>query len=56
VLYAGRVRLWHLALVLLIGLLAVAVAVGTTPAGEVWAQRLLVSAESLVNQAQGLFP
>ena len=35
-LYAGRVRLWHLALVLLAGLLALAVAIAATPVGEQW--------------------
>ncbi|HSV37877.1 MAG TPA: putative cytokinetic ring protein SteA [Nocardioidaceae bacterium] len=35
-LYAGRVRLWHLALVLLAGLMAVAAAVATTPVGQDW--------------------
>lgn len=34
--YAGRVRLWHLLLVLLVGLLAVAAAIGTTPIGQEW--------------------
>jgi uncharacterized membrane-anchored protein len=35
-LHAGRVRLWHLALILLTGLVALAVAVGTTPVGAHW--------------------
>jgi uncharacterized membrane-anchored protein len=59
VLYAGRVRTWHLALVLLVGLLAVVAAVTTTPAGEVWAEELraatVSAAESLADQVQGLF-
>jgi uncharacterized membrane-anchored protein len=37
-LYAGRVRPWHLALVLLAGLVALAVAVGSTPVGARWWQ------------------
>lgn len=36
VLYAGRVRRRHLALVLLVGILALAVAVATTPVGNAW--------------------
>ncbi len=35
-LYAGRVRAWHLALVLLAGLVALAVAVASTPLGAQW--------------------
>ncbi len=35
-LYAGRVRLWHLLFLLLAGLLALAIAVGTTPVGQDW--------------------
>lgn len=35
-LYAGRVRVWQLLLVLFAGLLAVAAAIGTTPAGQDW--------------------
>jgi uncharacterized membrane-anchored protein len=54
-LYAGRVRLWHLLLVLLVGLLAVAVAVAATPTGEQWTTDLRDAAESLVDQVQGLF-
>ncbi|HET6562806.1 MAG TPA: putative cytokinetic ring protein SteA [Marmoricola sp.] len=53
-LYAGRVRLWHLLLVLVVGLLAVAVAVAATPAGEQWAAELRDAAESLLDQVQGL--
>jgi uncharacterized membrane-anchored protein len=44
-LYAGRVRLWHLALVLLAGLLALAVAIAATPVGHQWWASI-----------QGLFP
>ncbi len=35
-LYAGVVRPWHLALALLVGLLALALAVATTPVGSQW--------------------
>jgi uncharacterized membrane-anchored protein len=40
VLYAGRVRLWQLALVLLAGLIALLAAVATTPRGEDWVDDL----------------
>ena len=53
-LYAGRVRLWHLLLVLLVGLLAVALAVAATPMGEQWAAELRDAAESLLDRVQGL--
>lgn len=39
-LYAGRVRLWQLAVVLLAGLLALLAAVATTPRGEDWLDEL----------------
>ncbi len=35
-LYAGRVRVWHLVLVLLAGLIALAVAIAATPVGATW--------------------
>ena len=35
-LYAGRVRLWQLQLVLLVGLMALAVALASTPVGHQW--------------------
>ena len=54
-LYAGRVRLWHLLLVLVVGLLAVALAVAATPMGEQWAAELRDAAESLLDRVQGLF-
>jgi uncharacterized membrane-anchored protein len=54
-LYAGRVRLWHLMLVLLVGLLAVALAVSATPVGEQWAAELRDAAEPLLDRVQGLF-
>jgi uncharacterized membrane-anchored protein len=40
-LYAGRVRTWHLALLVLAGLLAVAAAVATTPVGQDWWDQLV---------------
>ncbi|HET7430014.1 MAG TPA: putative cytokinetic ring protein SteA [Nocardioides sp.] len=39
-LYSGRVRPRHVFLVLVLGLLALAVAVGITPVGQEWAQQL----------------
>jgi uncharacterized membrane-anchored protein len=40
-LYAGRVRTWHLALLVLAGLIAVLAAVVTTPVGQDWWDRLV---------------
>jgi uncharacterized membrane-anchored protein len=54
-LYSGRVRLWHLALVLLAGLLALAVAIGSTPGGEAWWQDLRGALTDLIDWIQGLF-
>ena len=53
-LYAGRVRLWHLALVLLVGLLALAAAVSLTPEGERAVEALRPAYDSLVSWIQGL--
>lgn len=39
-LYSGRVRPWHLLLVMLAGLVALAAAVAVTPVGQEWAQQL----------------
>ncbi|MFC7493946.1 MULTISPECIES: putative cytokinetic ring protein SteA [unclassified Nocardioides] len=47
-LYAGRVRPWHLLLVMLAGLLALAAAVSVTPVGQEWA-------DSFSDTIQGLF-
>jgi uncharacterized membrane-anchored protein len=54
-LYSGRVRLWHLALVLLAGLVALAVAIGATPVGEQWWDRLGDTLTDLLGWIQGLF-
>ncbi len=53
-LYAGRVRLWQLAIVLLAGLVALAAAVSTTPVGGDWVQELLDHLERLVDTIRGL--
>ena len=54
-LYAGRVRLWHLALVLLAGLVALGVAIAATPVGEGWWEDLQVALSDLFDWIQGLF-
>ena len=53
-LYAGRVRLWQLALVLLAGLLALGAAVATTPTGEQWLKDWWSFVEQLVDTIRGL--
>jgi uncharacterized membrane-anchored protein len=47
-LYSGRVRPWHLLLVMIAGLVALAAAVGVTPVGREWA-------DSISDTIQGLF-
>jgi uncharacterized membrane-anchored protein len=54
-LYAGRVRLWHLALVLLAGLVALAVAISATPVGGGWWEDLQAALSDLFDWIQGLF-
>ncbi|QNN52619.1 putative cytokinetic ring protein SteA [Nocardioides mesophilus] len=54
-LYSGRVRLWHLAVVLLAGLVALAVALAATPVGADWWDALLDALNDLVSWIQGLF-
>ena len=49
-LYTGRVRLWQIWLVLLVGLLAVAAAVASTPVGHAWAEDLVRAAQDLRSQ------
>lgn len=55
VLYSGRVRLWQLLLVLLVGLVALAVAIGLTPRGEVWFDDLRDWIDPALDRLQGLF-
>jgi len=55
-LYAGRVRLWHLMVVLLAGLLALAVALAATPVGSEWWDELRSAFPDLVAPIQGLVP
>jgi uncharacterized membrane-anchored protein len=52
-LYAGRVRLWQMLVVLLIGLVALGAAVATTPVGEQWIKDLLDQAQQVVDTIQG---
>jgi uncharacterized membrane-anchored protein len=54
-LYSGRVRPWHLLLVMLAGLVALAAAVSVTPVGHEWAQTLADTCSDLYDQALGLF-
>ena len=53
-LYAGRVRLWHLALVLLTGLVLLAAAVLATPAGQDWWSQLGDALSDLPEWSRGL--
>ncbi len=54
-LYAGRVRIWHLALVMLAGLLALGVAIGATPVGADWWDAIKQALSDLFDWIQGLF-
>ncbi len=54
-LYAGRVRLWHLVLVLLAGLVALGVAVAATPTGEQWWSSIGAALSDVLDWIQGLF-
>ena len=54
-LYSGRVRAWHLWLVLLAGLLAVVAAIGVTPVGQQWFDDLRPALSDLFSTVQGLF-
>jgi uncharacterized membrane-anchored protein len=54
-LYSGRVRPWHLMLVMLAGLVALAAAVSVTPVGQEWADSLSAALSDLSERIQGLF-
>jgi len=54
-LYAGRVRLWHLAAVLLAGLVALGVAIAATPLGDEWWSSVQAALTDLIDWIQGLF-
>lgn len=53
-LYAGRIRLWHLALVLLAGVIALLVAVAATPVGGGWWDSAQDGITDLFDWIQGL--
>lgn len=53
VLYAGRVRPWHLLLVLVAGLVALAAAIAVTPVGQEWTDQLT---SWLSDTTRGLLP
>ena len=55
-LYSGRVRARHVWLTLLLGLLAVGVAVAATPVGQEWWDQLQPHLSDVVDQIRGLFP
>ncbi len=52
-LYSGRVRLWHLLLIVLAGVVALALAIGATPVGQEWWVSLRASLAELVDWIQG---
>lgn len=54
-LYSGRVRPWHLLVLMLAGLAALAAAVSVTPVGQEWADSLGSALADLYDQALGLF-
>ena len=54
VLYAGRLRAWHLALLLLASLLVLGAAIVATPVGSEWWQDLEDALEPAWDWAQGL--
>lgn len=54
-LYSGRVRLWHLLLILLAGILAVVLAVAATPVGQQWWGSLQPALDDVTDWFQGLF-
>jgi uncharacterized membrane-anchored protein len=53
-LYAGRVRLWHLAVVILAGLVALAVAIAATPVGGDWWSSIRGALSDVLDWIQGL--
>jgi uncharacterized membrane-anchored protein len=54
-LYEHRVRSWLVLLVLLVGLLAVAAAIATTPVGQDWWDQISAWYDDLVSWVKGLF-
>ena len=54
-LYSGRVRIWHLLLVLLVGILALGVAIAATPVGADWWSSIGGALSDVLDWIQGLF-
>ncbi len=54
-LYAGRVRVWHLLLVLLAGIVALLVSIAATPVGQEWWASVQAALDDLFTWFQGLF-
>ncbi|MBZ5740735.1 putative cytokinetic ring protein SteA [Nocardioides mangrovi] len=54
-LYSGRVRPWHLLLVMLAGLVALAAAIAVTPVGQDWLDQLPGALSDLRHDLSGLF-
>lgn len=54
-LYAGRVRLWHMLVVLLAGVVALCIAIAATPVGQEWWSSIQPSLHDLLDWFQGLF-
>jgi uncharacterized membrane-anchored protein len=53
-LYAGRVRIWHLVVVLLAGVAALLVAIAATPIGQEWWTTVQASLQDVFDWLQGL--
>ena len=54
-LYAGRVRPWHLLVLMLAGFVALAAAVSVTPVGQEWVDAASAVLSDLYDRIQGLF-
>jgi len=54
-LYSGRVRLWQLVLVLLTGVAALLLSLGSTPVGQEWLSSVQAWFDDAVRWAEGLF-
>jgi uncharacterized membrane-anchored protein len=54
-LYAGRVRIWHMLVVLLAGIAALGVAIAVTPVGQDWWTTVQAALQDLLDWFQGLF-
>jgi uncharacterized membrane-anchored protein len=54
-LYSGRVRPWHLLLVMLAGFVALGAAISVTPVGQEWSDSLAATVSDLYDHVLGLF-